>query len=79
MAMFVFIRKVMENDHYADYTFGESDDSLGNLRFDKITGEATLLEAALGDDNFHRYNRAALKLAKCWQTGSLPDETCWAS
>jgi hypothetical protein len=49
------------------------------LSFNKMTGEASLVEPMPGDEKHHCFNRAAVKVAREWKAGVLPDVLEWAS
>jgi hypothetical protein len=79
MALYIMIRKVAENPTSAEYTFGASEDRLGQLKLDKATGNMVLVEPVPGDDEGALYRRAAYKIKQHWAAGDLPESTCWAS
>jgi hypothetical protein len=79
MALYIVIRKTMDHPASAEYTFGTSEDRLGQLKIDKATGDVVLVEPAPGDDEGALYQRVMYKVKKHWATGELPEVTCWAS
>lgn len=79
MAFYIIIRKSHESELWADYIFEGDQGRRGVLSFNKATGESSLIEPMPGDDNNHFYCRAAVKVAREWRSGKLPDVMEWAS
>jgi hypothetical protein len=79
MAFYIKIQKTREDDASVRYAFEGDASRRGLLELNKKTGEATLIEPMLGDQQGHWFNRAAVKVTRAWREGSLPDELEWAS
>jgi hypothetical protein len=79
MAIYITIRKVADSPDSAEYTYGTSEDRVGRLRLNKSTGDVSIIQPALGDDQSRLYLRAAHKIKKHWSRGETPEITCWAS
>ncbi len=92
--MYIPLRKVAENDEYADYLFyagvwvpdeeteGKSTQrqtNFGRFRFIKASGKAQVLCEMPGDKGGVRVSRAIQIISRHWQNGELPSDTCWAS
>jgi hypothetical protein len=75
----VLLHKIFESQGEAEYSYGESESTVGRLRLDKGTGEISLVQLATGDADQALFTRAAWKLEEHWEEGKLPDMTCWAS
>lgn len=79
MALSIVIRKLIDRPTSAAYAFGTCEDRLGQLKIEKATGNIMLVEPAPGDDTGALYQRALYKIQKHWDSGEIPDVTCWAS
>jgi hypothetical protein len=79
MALYIMIRKIVENPTSAEYAFGTGENRLGQLKIDKATGAVILVEPAPGDDKGAWYHRATYKIKQHWTAGEFPEATCWAS
>ena len=79
MAFFIEIVKISEDAHSAEFVFGTDENHRGRFRFDKENSEATSLQECPGDDRQRLLSRAVHKVKQSWQTGVLPEKTCWAS
>jgi hypothetical protein len=79
MALYIMIRKIIENPTSVEYTLGTCEDRLGQLKLDKVTGSVVLVEPVPGDDEGALYHRATYKIKKHWAAGEFPEVTCWAS
>ena len=79
MAVYVHIRKQKQDEAYAEYSFGASEENSGLLRLDRLSGQTTLLVPAKNDIDNMAFMRASRKLKQHWMRGELPDMTCWAS
>jgi hypothetical protein len=79
MATYIVIRKIQETKDSAEYGFGKSEDQLGILKINKLTGEVLLVKEAPGINSNSLYEKAAYKIRKHWESGELPENTCWAS
>ncbi len=77
--MYILIHRKQDGPKYAEYIFGESEESVGRLRLDKETGGVTLIEAAPDDTNLGMFQRAERKLTQHWKAGVIPEKTCWAT
>lgn len=76
MALYIEIRKVRSTDSEAEYEFTYQNHT-GRLLINTLNGDVQLLQAIPGTTTV--FEAVAYKLKKLWQTGSLPDQTCWAS
>jgi hypothetical protein len=79
MAIYIEIRKVMEQEVFADFVCSLVDGRKGRIRLDKMTGDISLLEAIPGDTENRLFSRASHKLKKHWSLGEIPEKTSWAS
>ena len=79
MAVYVLIRKISENDQFAEYEYGPNEDRLGKIKLIKFSGESEIIQEVTGDENQIYSARAARKLFLHWKNGEFPDRTCWAS
>jgi hypothetical protein len=79
MAFYIKIMKLFEDGNSATFSFGDGADTSGTFRFDKAAGDATLLTPMPGDENGHRFGRAAVKIIRAAKLGDLPEVTEWAS
>jgi len=79
MALYIMIRKIIENATSAEYAFGTGEDRLGQLKIDKATGSVVLVEPAPSDNEGVLYHRATYKIKQHWAAGEFPEVTCWAS
>ena len=79
MAFYIRINKTDENNSLAHFSFESDPGRRGLLRFDKLTGEASLIEPMPGDERNHCFTRAAVRIGREWKTGALPEFMEWAS
>jgi hypothetical protein len=79
MAIYIAIRKEIENEVDATYKYISPDGSMGFLRINKNDGSCNPIKIAVGDPEERFYALAARKLFKHFQAGEMPQETCWAS
>lgn len=79
MAYYIKIQKTFEDSVMARYVFESNPECKGMFAFDKLTGEATLVEPMFGDERGQCFSRASVKVAREWRNGRLPDLTEWAS
>lgn len=79
MAFYIRISKMDESESSARYVFESDQGRRGVLSFDKLTGEASLIEPMPGDEKRHCFNRAAVKVGREWKAGNLPEVMEWAS
>lgn len=79
MAFYIKLQKVAEDNEVARYSFEGEEHRRGLLEFKKGTGEAVLIEPMAGDQQMHCFNRAAVKVARAWREGGLPESLEWAS
>jgi len=80
MAVYLRIVKIGETASHAEYNFMDSaEKQIGRFQIDKESGEISLTENMPGDIDGHMFARAAYKVKKAFQSGELPDSTCWAS
>jgi hypothetical protein len=79
MAFYIQIRKICEVESSADYVFESDQGRRGVLGFNKLTGEASLIEPMPGDEKNRCFIRAAVKVGREWKAGKLPDMMEWAS
>lgn len=79
MAFHILINKLVENSATCQYQFTCGADRRGVFQIEKETGDVLLLEAMVGDEPGHVFQRAAVKILKEWRKGTLPDAAEWAS
>ena len=81
IVIYVLIRKVQnsETDSHVNYTYGPSEDRMGELRISKSDGAIDVVTQVPGTTNDPYTPRAKRKLFVHWQNGRFPDKTCWAS
>jgi hypothetical protein len=78
VAFYIEMDKLADTDEYVEYSFGRGHD-LGVLRLDKKSQSISIVTACPLDVDGKWSQRAAMKLAKLWKEGVLPDRTQWAS
>lgn len=81
MAVLVDIKRLLEDNSHADYSFTVSEASqAGVLRIDKATGEVSLVQPMEGSASAEaHFHRAAHKIKQHWKQGTLPETAVWAS
>lgn len=81
MARYILIRRIQSNGDILEYQYGPDESCLGLLRFDRLSGQSTRIQAARGqaEDDAFWYSAAANKLLKHWKEGEMPERTCFAS
>lgn len=80
MVFYVLIRKRSESGSSRIYEFGPGDDRLGELTFDMLTGESTLLRPVPpAPEDKPYFSAAAFKLSKHWKEGLVPDRTAFVA
>jgi len=77
LAFYILIDKISETEREAFFRFYDTayPDEVGELRLDKVTEAIEMTKPSR--DAF--FNRAAIKVARHFRDGSLPESTCWAS
>lgn len=78
MAFYIEMNKLSDSDDHVDYSFGR-DSNTGIIRLDKISESIVILKECPLDTTGKWSERAAMKLARLWSSGELPDKTQWAS
>ena len=79
MAFYIQIHKMGEDESSVQYAFEGDSGRRGMLSFNKLTCEASLVESMPGDEKQHCFTRAAVKIARAWKAGRLPEVMEWAS
>ena len=79
MAVYLSIQRISETPSVAEYAFSTTDGREGSFRISKGDGEVTLLRSMPDDPDGNLFARAAYKIKKHWESGSLPVKTTWAS
>lgn len=79
MAIYLDISKVEQTSMKVSYEFATTDGRSGLLEIDLESGEVSLIRQLPGDDSNRLFFRAARKITVHWNTGELPEKTCWAS
>ncbi len=78
MAIYIQIRKAMEDDSLVIYRFGPVGDLVGSVCVDKDTGEVELLELEGGRESFY-LPRVARVMKRHFEAVEFPDDTCYAA
>ncbi len=79
MAIYIEIEKLKEIGDSVQYRFSLLDECSGILSINKDSGDVSLIEPLPNNKGEKHYARAAYKVKKHWNNGSLSDKTCWAS
>ena len=81
MAVLIDIKRLVEEDNHADYSFTVSEArQVGILRINRTTGEVSLVRPMEGPESADvHFHRAAHKIKQHWKQGSLPEAAVWAS
>lgn len=79
MAFCIRLNKTGEDDVSARYEFEGDQGRCGLLGFNKLTGEAFLIEPMPDDASLHCFRRAAVQVTREWSNGVLPEFLEWAS
>lgn len=64
---------------FFEYSFGPTEENMGRLRINKVSGEITILEEVPGDHTQFNSIRAIRKLTLHFREKEFPDITCFAS
>lgn len=78
MAIYIPIRKELEDDVVAEYSYRVSGE-VGRVRIDKKTGDFWEIQALSFEDAHEYAARVIYKLRKHIQEGELPDVTSWSA
>lgn len=78
MAIYILIKKTFENAHFAEYIYGEDENSLGKMEIEKQSGRIIVTEEAPNDNGLIS-QRAGHKIFLHWKAGEFPEKTCWSS
>lgn len=78
MAIYIPIRKVLEDDAFAEYSYQVSGE-VGRVRIDKKTGDFWELQKLPFKDANEYAARVVYRLRKHIQEGELPDATSWSA
>lgn len=79
MAFYVLLLKESEDDNKVVYRFGLSEEELGRLDLDKLTGKVKEIEPVLTYNSSALFPRSATKIYQHWKEGNFPHQSCWAS
>ncbi len=79
MAFYLRITKTDESEASVRYVFESGKDRIGVLSFNKLTGEASLIDPMPGDERNTHFTRAAVKVGREWKMGRMPEVLEWAS
>ncbi|RUR73946.1 hypothetical protein ACF3DV_25370 [Chlorogloeopsis fritschii PCC 9212] len=79
MAFYVVLLKDSEDDKKVVYYFGSSEEKLGRLELDKLSGEVKEIEPAPTNNSSALFVRASAKIYRHWQQRNFPEKSCWAS
>jgi acetyl-CoA carboxylase carboxyltransferase component len=70
--------KIVDTDEYVEYSFGR-DGVTGIVRLSKANETISVVKECPLDASGKWSERAAMKLARLWRSGDLPEKTQWAS
>jgi len=79
MAVYLNIVKSGETPESVEYDYFTTDGRVGRFAINRTSGETCLIASAPGENENSLYHRAAFKIRKAWQAGTLPESACWAS
>lgn len=79
MTFYIDLDKIEHTEGYVRYKYYNRPDNVGIIELDFTTGKFREITAAPDDPNGYMFERAAMKIAKHWKSGELPEKTCWAS
>lgn len=78
MAFYIEMDKIADTNECVEYSFGR-DGVVGIVRLNKASEVISVVQECPLDPSGKWSERVAMKLARLWKSGDLPEKTQWAS